>query len=199
MIDISSRNTNDKKEATEKRPVAAFKSLSFRGKRGYASNTFNMKRDTTIATSTPRTFGGILRIREEDGTEKYAIVQGRYTGKWSFPKGHSEKDESPLDCSEREIGEETSIDVLPPPTAYVKMCYGHYYIFDLKEAVRLIPRDTCEIMDTKWVTIEEMGRLLLNADASMYLRQKTEEKESTRVCSDKKRKTGETVECEVEC
>lgn len=152
----------------------AFSSLSFRGKRGY-SNTFkttrthNLKQKIPIEDYPSNTYGGILRTRQGQ-TQKYALVQGRYTGKWSFPKGHANKDESPINCSTREISEETSIDSLPDPVNYIRVGHGHYYIFDLEDEVQLVPRDTNEIMNTRWATVEEMRQMSLNADASIYLR-----------------------------
>jgi NADH pyrophosphatase NudC (nudix superfamily) len=71
----------------------------------------------------------------------------------------------------REVGEETGIDVLPEPTEYVQIGYGNYFVFNLKDIQPLIPRDTHEIMDTKWVTLEEMERMPLNADASLFRKQ----------------------------
>ena len=166
-------------------PTAAFQSLSFRGKRGYSNKTFRMKHTqdptqkqshaaaTAVGTAGGqpkagcRTYGGILKT--EQG--KYALVQGRYTGKWSFPKGHANPDESPLDCSMREIAEETSITQLPKPTTYIKIGYGSYFIFNLIQEQPLVPSDTHEIMDTRWVTLEEMEQMSVNADVSIYLRQ----------------------------
>jgi hypothetical protein len=53
----------------------------------------------------------------------------------------------------------------------VQVGYGNYFVFNLKEIQPLIPRDTHEIMDTKWVTLEEMERMPLNADASLFRKQ----------------------------
>ena len=143
----------------------AFHSLSFRGKAGY-SNEF-LSRVERIS-SKQKTYGGIIRIKNKKGEYMYALVQGRYTGKWSFPKGHSNKGESGIECTLREVGEETGIDKLPSPIEYLEIGYGRYFVFNLEEAVPLIPRDTQEIMDTKWVTLEEMETMTLNADASLY-------------------------------
>lgn len=148
----------------------AFQSLSFRGKRGYSQNI--MKKPTKEQVkeqAKQKTYGGILRIKYGEGY-KYALVQGSYTGKWSFPKGHSNEGEEPIECTMREIAEETGIDVLPEPLDFIHIGYGNYYIFDLDEQVPLIPRDTHEIMDTKWVTLEEMSKMALNADVSFYVR-----------------------------
>ena len=143
----------------------AFQSLSFRGKQGYPTNLLSKSKGRV------GTYGAILCIKKESGKDLYALVQGRYTGKWSFPKGHSNEGEHPLDCTLREVAEETGIDKLPEPLEYLKVGYGYYYLFHLKTELPLIPRDTHEIMDTKWVTLEEMEGMSLNADASLYRKQ----------------------------
>ena len=151
----------------------AFHSLSFRGKRGYPTNLINKPVDKYCESPKreqpkQKTYGAILCIREKTGQDLYALVQGSYTGKWSFPKGHSNEGEQPIECTLREVAEETGIDKLPEPIEYLQIGYGNYFLFNLEEPVPLIPRDTHEIMDTKWVTLEEMERLPLNADASLY-------------------------------
>ena len=141
----------------------AFKSLLF--KRSYKNEFVRKRVEKPVRAPT---YGGILCVETASGKKKYALVQGRYTGKWSFPKGHSNEGEEPLVCTLREIAEETGIDELPAPKEYVEVGYGKYYIFKLAEQVALIPRDKNEIMDTKWSTLEEMETLQLNADASLY-------------------------------
>ncbi len=102
---------------------------------------------------------------------KYALVQGRYTGKWSFPKGHANEGEEPIVCCRREVAEETGLDTLPEPIEYLQIGYGNYHVFHLPTTLELVPRDTNEIMDTKWVSLEEMKSMPLNADASMFIKQ----------------------------
>jgi 8-oxo-dGTP pyrophosphatase MutT (NUDIX family) len=135
----------------------AFYSLSFRGSRGYPVAS-------KAQTDQHKTYGAIICA---EGS-KYALVQGRYTGKWSFPKGHSNEGEMPIECTMREVGEETGIEVLPSPIEYTKIGYGNYYIFIIEKEIPLLPRDTNEIIDAKWVTVEEMEKMQLNADASLY-------------------------------
>ncbi len=145
----------------------AFNSLSFRGKRGYSSEYLlnkNVKREVIKN----KTYGGILCIKSETGEEKYALVQGRYTGKWSFPKGHSNEGEYPIECTLREVGEETGIDELPEPIEYIQVGYGNYFIFNLEDMIELKPRDKNEIMNTRWVTLEEMDKMEVNADVSQF-------------------------------
>jgi 8-oxo-dGTP pyrophosphatase MutT (NUDIX family) len=147
----------------------AFSSLSFRGKRGYPTNILN-KQHTTQQKEKALTYGAILKIVDKTGEPLYALVQGRYTGKWSFPKGHANEGEAPIECTLREVGEETGIDNLPEPDEYLHIGYGNYFVFNLSVEIPLIPRDTHEIMDTKWMSLEEMKDTPLNADASQFLK-----------------------------
>jgi 8-oxo-dGTP pyrophosphatase MutT (NUDIX family) len=145
----------------------AFHSLSFRGTRGYPTDLLSKKPMPKREQTKQRTYGAILCIKSK-GDDLYALVQGRYTGKWSFPKGHSNEGEQPIECTLREVAEETGIDSLPTPIDYLQIGYGNYFVFNLEGLIPLIPRDTNEIMDTKWVTLEEMEKMPLNADASLY-------------------------------
>jgi ADP-ribose pyrophosphatase YjhB (NUDIX family) len=164
----------------------AFSSLSFRGKRGYPTNIVNKSKKAEktekaekaektgrIGGERGSTYGAILKIEDENGETQYALVRGRYTGKWSFPKGHSNVGETSLECTMREVAEETGIDILPEPTEYVQIGYGNYYVFNLKKKLPLEARDTHEVMDTKWMTIEEMNDTALNADASQFVKKLT--------------------------
>jgi len=164
-------------QASRQQPIKvfnkAFQSLSFRGNKGYSDNLITKYRAPTKKPIRTSTYGAILCVRPKtiSGKTRYALVQGRYTGKWSFPKGHANEGELPMECTLREVGEETGIDELPDPVEYTQVGYGKYYIFNLDEQLPLIPRDTNEIMDTKWVTLEEMEKMPLNADASLYRKQ----------------------------
>ena len=146
----------------------AFNSLSFRGKR-----MWNYPRNTITRSNSklkPKTYGAILCIKNNSYKDVYALVQGRYTGKWSFPKGHSNEGENPMECMRREVAEETGIVSLPEPIEYIQIGYGSYFVFNLPNRLILNPRDTHEIMNTKWVTLDEMEKMVLNADASIYRR-----------------------------
>jgi len=148
----------------------AFHSLCFRSKRTKRSEMHDVKTEPSAKTE-PRAkiYGGII-CAYDDGKKEYALVQGRHTGKWSFPKGHSNDGETPMECTKREIWEETGIDNLPDPIEYLKVGYGYYYLFVMPMKFHLYPHDTNEIMKTAWVTIEEMAAMSLNADVNQYIR-----------------------------
>ena len=162
----------------------AFRSLSFRENRCYSPpcNLFKASpprpkdRKMISTTGKPRlgrkakTYGGILCLQPPSSTPttEYALVQGRYTGKWSFPKGHMNEGEEPLACCLREIEEETGITELPQSTECNQIGYGNYFMFFLTRKIELVPRDKKEIMNARWVTLEEMSTLELNADVSIW-------------------------------
>jgi hypothetical protein len=116
-----------------------------------------------------KVYGAIMRYKDKDTNEiYYALIQGRYTGKWSFPKGHSNKGEEPYDCVKREVFEETGINNLPNPISDQRIGFGHYYIFDVETKYSLNPQDCKEVMDKRWVTQYEFDELQLNVDASYF-------------------------------
>ncbi len=117
----------------------------------------------------PKCYGGIIRYKTTNGYS-YLIVKGRQTGKWSFPKGHSKRGESPLECAYREIGEETGVTSLPEPNKYIKCASSHYYVFDVMTKYEINPKDNNEICEARWATIEEMSNLLLNAGIQQYIK-----------------------------
>jgi ADP-ribose pyrophosphatase YjhB (NUDIX family) len=150
----------------------AFQSLSFRGYR----QTFPVKIVQTRSKShhnsltlKPKVYGVVLCTKNPVTNETlYALVQGRYTRKWSFPKGHSTDSETPLECALRELAEETGLKAIPEPTRYIKLVYGYYYLIKVDSQLKLAPTDEHEIMDAKWISLKEMESMDLNADVSEF-------------------------------
>jgi len=127
-----------------------------------------------------KVYGAIMRYKDKNTNKVYyALIQGRYTGKWSFPKGHSKKGEEPYDCVMREIFEETGIIHLPNSVEDQRIGFGHYYIFDVEIKYNLQPQDKNEVMNTIWVSLEEMNGMKLNVDASYFLKKMLSELPST--------------------
>lgn len=149
-------------------PIVTYPTRTFRCNNQYASRAFQ----SLTKPKTPpraRVYGGILHTIHSDPTQvRYLLVQGRYSGKWSFPKGHSYEGEDPLICAKREIAEETGQDVLPEPVEYIRIGYGNYYVFICPSMFVPTPRDTGEIMAAEWVTLSEMSLLSLNVDVSRF-------------------------------
>ena len=145
----------------------AFQSLSFRGKRAFPIKI--VQPHNASLTVKPKVYGVVLCAKNPTTNEPlYALVQGRYTRKWSFPKGHSTDSEQPLECALRELAEETGINEVPPPSRYIKLVYGYYYLFKVDRQLDLVPTDNREIMDAKWVTLKEMETMQVNADVNEF-------------------------------
>jgi 8-oxo-dGTP pyrophosphatase MutT (NUDIX family) len=113
-------------------------------------------------------YGAIIQATE---TGRFALIQGRQTGKWSFPKGHVNRYETPFECVCREVAEEIGKDSLPSPLYAVPLRIGYYYYFNVSQEFELAPRDTLEVMNMGWFTLDEMRSMRLNVDASTYLRE----------------------------
>jgi len=108
-------------------------------------------------------------------TNKYCLVKGIRTGKWSFPKGHRNilsteplVMEDPFACMIREVGEEIGIDNLPMPIRECPIRVGYYYLFDVYHELPLNPRDKNEVETAGWFTLEEMRTMSLNIDANVF-------------------------------
>jgi len=115
---------------------------------------------------TPKVFGGILEAATTP--PRYALVRGRYTGKWSFPKGHRHPNEEPLVTALREVTEETGLQDLPTPLYSHRFGYGLYFLFPFETPAALDPQDQVEITETAWVTLDEMADLPINIDVNKF-------------------------------
>ena len=103
---------------------------------------------------------------------RYLLVQGRSTGKWSFPKGHPNLDENPLQCAKRELYEETG---LRTPFMYSKsyqLTTGKYFMYKTPTEDICKTLDPNEILNTQWATIYEMKKMNVNIDVNAFLRQR---------------------------
>lgn len=117
----------------------------------------------------PHVYGVILHTTHTDARNvRYALVQGRYSGKWSFPKGHMKENETPYTCALREMEEEVGCVLNIEPTHCVYAGYGQYYVFPCPSAFPLVPNDMGEIIQARWVTYDEMSHLSLNVDVNRY-------------------------------
>lgn len=128
---------------------------------------------TGATTTKVPIYGGILHTVFE-GVDYYALVQGRHTGKWSFPKGHLQLGETGPECALREIAEETGLDEVDHARSIgtLFLHYGTYYLYECSGFDPLLPRDQKEIVHAKWMTLEEMRGVSLNADVSQFRKQR---------------------------
>lgn len=55
-----------------------------------------------------KSYGIILVLRKDNDEDEFLILQ-QWQGHWSFPKGHAEEGETPVETAIRELAEETGI------------------------------------------------------------------------------------------
>jgi len=110
---------------------------------------------------------------------KILLVKGRQSSKWSFPKGHRNRGELAIDCALRELLEETGI-ILERPVEYPKSFRfsknrntdgPEYFYFEVDRELPIMIRDTREIEEAGWFSIEEIRRLPGNIDVNKFVRQ----------------------------
>jgi 8-oxo-dGTP pyrophosphatase MutT (NUDIX family) len=117
-------------------------------------------------------YGAILYSKR---TGRYLLVKGRETGKYSFPKGHIEPRERPIECIVRELYEETGIELMHhmggiQMKELVKSKIGTYLYCETNDELTTHINDNNEIEEARWFSIADIRKLLLNADAGYYLK-----------------------------
>lgn len=129
-------------------------------------------------TLTQHSTGGIV-YRHTGRSVDVIMIKDTY-GKWTFPKGHVEPNESFEEAAKREIAEETGIDehILHTKAELGEMDYWFrspfpsdqgeeeepvlihkyvtYYLFELHTEADLSPQEH-EIQEVAWVPYDEMG------------------------------------------
>lgn len=98
------------------------------------------------------------------------IVQGRETGKWSFPKGHKNKNAEPaLDCALRETWEETGLTLGKDYLEILQLAAGKYFVYKVEEELKLETHDSKEIMDMRWTELNNLENFNNNCDVRSYI------------------------------
>jgi len=111
--------------------------------------------------------GGIILNSTLD---EIILVKGRKSGKWGLPKGHIEPGETYIEGALREIKEETGLDIklLINVLPCILSRRAKLFLFSLpKEVCHFQTEDSNEIMDVKWIKLEDLKSL---PDKTMMLR-----------------------------
>ena len=114
-----------------------------------------------------------------------ALVRGRKSMKWSFPKGHGNYWENPFEAALRELEDETGINMKGViPDDEIRFNSGTYFVFIVSERIPLSPKDSNEIIESMWVSLSRISYLTTNKDLTSFyktahldnLQKKVEEK-----------------------
>ena len=97
------------------------------------------------------------------------LVQGRETGKWSFPKGHRHEEEVAFQCAFRETKEETGLEIDENYLEELTLAAGKYYVYKLENEPVLIAIDCNEIMNIAWVPLNKLYGYMYNCDVRSYI------------------------------
>lgn len=113
---------------------------------------------------------GVIPVRNYKGNFQVYLVKNRNGQYWGFPKGHPEDGETPLISAERELLEETGLEIIkwlstdPLEEMYVFAHNGEliekkvfYFIAEVTK-VAVIQRE--EVMEGRWVSLDEVESLL---------------------------------------
>jgi len=126
-----------------------------------------------------RSYGVIPVYTDENNTYRYLLVKQSQTH-WSFPKGHAENGEFPMDAARRELEEETGVSDVQLKkrprfsiTYYfkkgqttVKKTVDHFLGFT--NETNVTPQEE-EVIDWKWATYKEARTLLYRNTAERIL------------------------------
>lgn len=115
---------------------------------------------------------GAIVCRETDGRVQLLLIKHRYSGHWSFPKGHVEDGEHENETALREVFEETglvialqsgfreSVEYCPSPDVKKQVVY-----FIGSPVGGSLHRQESEVSDICWVDIDKaLGEVTFNND-----------------------------------
>jgi ADP-ribose pyrophosphatase YjhB (NUDIX family) len=98
------------------------------------------------------------------------VVKGRSSGKWSFPKGHANRGETPFQCAARETLEETGIQIPWQTYRPMRLSVGMYYVLFVDAEYVCCTNDENEIQDIQWLSVDELKQQRVNVDVSAFLK-----------------------------
>lgn len=107
---------------------------------------------------------GIIPVRKKDGIWQTLVIQHK-AGHWGFPKGHADFGEEPKETAERELNEETNLEVkkyysIEPLISKYKFTKDGqlvskivtYFVAEVKGNLYLCP---FEIQDGEWLDLKD--------------------------------------------
>lgn len=108
---------------------------------------------------------GAIIYSESDNNKKLLLIKHKYSGHWSFPKGHVESGETEIETARREVMEETGIQfqlkegfhevVHYSPKPNIKKEVVYFLGKALSEDVRVQEE---EVSAAKWAPIDEADK-----------------------------------------
>lgn len=107
---------------------------------------------------------GIIPFRKNKGRWEMLVIQ-HHAGHWSFPKGHPEEGETPLETAKRELKEETGLDTVsllgetPFAESYFFTKQGNRVkktvVFFAAKVDGILSIQKSELINATWVALSE--------------------------------------------
>lgn len=112
--------------------------------------------------------GAIIFNRNFD---RVLLVKNRNSQKWGFPKGGSKYNEDYIQCANREVKEETNINLVDKGNIFssIKLSHYIYLIGFLKESVQYKINDWKELDSIKFVKIDNIFELNSNSSLKQFI------------------------------
>lgn len=105
----------------------------------------------------------------------YLCVQSKDSGRWSFPKGHLENDETIYECAIRELQEETGLCInllgIEEPISLLTN-NTVYFHKEFSSLLDIFTQDKTEIKNIKWLSVMNllgMDEKILNSDLNYFI------------------------------
>lgn len=141
----------------------------------------NMINDQLIITVGSRTYhyppkAGVI-IFNKDKSKLLCVLNNYHPtkSKWGFPKGHLEKNETRSICAQRELKEETGVDLeIFENDPYIKINNSIYYIYCIDDNIfsNCVPIDKNEIRDIKFIDINKIKNFQINKELRIAISNK---------------------------
>ena len=120
---------------------------------------------------------GIIPFQKTSNGLQVLLVQHKHGLYWSFPKGHTEGAEEPLDAASRELKEETGLEIdelLTEETLTENYSFKRdgqtidktvtYYIAYVSGAFELHQDEIC---DARWLSIQDAANIITYDEAKL--------------------------------
>ena len=124
---------------------------------------------------------GVIPLRRMHGHLECYLIKNRNGQYWGFPKGHAEGQETPRCAAERELLEETGLEIV---NWLSEDCFEEIYIFGfegkliekkvfyfLAEVSKAAVIQQEEILDGSWVEVDQVEKLLTYEASKQVFRQ----------------------------
>jgi bis(5'-nucleosidyl)-tetraphosphatase len=114
---------------------------------------------------------GIICVKTIFNIPHVLLVRGKRSKIWSLPKGCIDDEETEVECAQREMLEETGVNVSIDTSIHPRVMINHnvYFLVHIQHNPKLKIRDRGEIDKVNWITLSELRSMNSNKDLRSIL------------------------------